>query len=147
MTPHATLLKFGYPGTVVFTAEHWCVMLRPAQATLGALVLCALSEKTALHELPGAAFEELKHCTSKIASALTKFRQYDRINYLALMMVDPHVHFHVLPRYQQPQEFDGTVFVDKGWPGVPDLSYNTECVSETRARLKNAILDAFTHDT
>ena len=29
----------------------------------------------------------------------TSFCAYERINYLMLMMVDPHVHFHVIPRY------------------------------------------------
>ena len=43
-------------------------------------------------------------------------------NYLMLMMVDPYVHFHVLPRYREPQEFRAVTFADKGWPGTPDLA-------------------------
>ena len=38
-----------------------------------------------------------------------------------LMMVDPHVHFHVIPRYEGPRTFAGLEFVDAGWPGPPDL--------------------------
>jgi diadenosine tetraphosphate (Ap4A) HIT family hydrolase len=38
-----------------------------------------------------------------------------------LMMVDPHVHMHVVPRYAKPQFFDATEFADSGWPGPPDL--------------------------
>jgi diadenosine tetraphosphate (Ap4A) HIT family hydrolase len=147
VTPHATLLKFGYPNTVVFKTSHWCVMLRPAQATLGALVLCAFSDKQALHELPIRAFEELKICTSRIASALTSFRPYQKINYLALMMVDPHVHFHVLPRYAEAQEFEGTLFPDKGWPGMPDLGATPETSSGLRVHLQQAIMSAFENET
>ena len=32
------------------------------------------------------------------------------------MMVDPEVHFHVIPRYSKPVEFAGEVFVDPDWP-------------------------------
>ncbi len=38
-----------------------------------------------------------------------------------LMMVDPHVHFHVIPRYDGDRAWDGVEFADAGWPGPPDL--------------------------
>lgn len=43
------------------------------------------------------------------------------INYLALMMTDPQVHFHVLPRYASPRDAAGTTFVDDAYPGPPDV--------------------------
>ena len=39
-----------------------------------------------------------------------------------LMMVDPHVHFHVIPRYASQRDFLGLSFVDQDWPKPPDLS-------------------------
>lgn len=42
--PHslnATMRKFGAPQTIIRQYQYWSVMLRPAQATLGALVLAA----------------------------------------------------------------------------------------------------------
>ena len=41
-----------------------------------------------------------------------------------LMMVDPHVHFHVLPRYASSRLLAGVTHVDRGWPGAPDLSHS-----------------------
>jgi diadenosine tetraphosphate (Ap4A) HIT family hydrolase len=38
-----------------------------------------------------------------------------------LMMVDPNVHFHVIPRYSGGREWSSVRFPDHGWPGVPDL--------------------------
>jgi diadenosine tetraphosphate (Ap4A) HIT family hydrolase len=38
-----------------------------------------------------------------------------------LMMVDPNVHFHVIPRYSGTRRFDGIEFPDAGWPGPPQL--------------------------
>ena len=48
---------------------------------------------------------------------------YEKINYLMLMMVDPNVHFHVIPRYEGGREWQGREFVDVGWPKVPDLGH------------------------
>src|SRR3546814_9403513 len=45
----------------------------------------------------------------------------DLINYLMLMMVDPHVHFHVLPRYDGERSGAGLTVADAGWPAQPDL--------------------------
>jgi len=36
-----------------------------------------------------------------------------------LMMVDPDVHFHVLPRYENPREFGGRTHNDRFWPKPP----------------------------
>lgn len=36
-----TMRKFGAPQTIIHSFEYWSVLLRPAQATLGALVLAA----------------------------------------------------------------------------------------------------------
>ena len=42
------------------------------------------------------------------------------------MMVDPHVHFHVLPRYESPRELAGVAFVDAAWPKPPDVTASLE---------------------
>ncbi len=38
-----------------------------------------------------------------------------------LMMVDPNVHFHVIPRYPAAAQWSGVAFADAGWPGPPQL--------------------------
>ena len=136
---NATLKKFGYPGTLVCDYRHWCVLLRTGQATLGALILCAKGEALAFSELSPQAFGELPAVIRDIEHGLKAFRPYDRINYLMLMMVDPHVHFHVLPRYGAAQEFEGLRFADAGWPGPPDLKSATEMPEEACRRLLRAV--------
>jgi len=130
-----TMLKFGYPGTLVHDYEHWCVLLRPAQATLGALVLVCKDAAEAFSAISPGAFAELGQVTGDIERALTAFRPYRKINYLMLMMVDKDVHFHVLPRYDTAQTFEGETFSDPGWPAVPDLSQAVTPDGETSARL------------
>ena len=116
-----TMRKFGFPGTLVRAFEHWVVLLRPAQVTLGSLVLCAKSDAESFGALEPAAFAELGEIVPAIEQALKAFSDYERINYLMLMMVDRQVHFHVFPRYAGERRFDDRVFADAGWPGPPDL--------------------------
>lgn len=116
-----TIVKFGYPATLLREFEHWLVLLRPAQVTLGSLVLAAKSDATAYRDLPRAAFAEQADVVNAVETALSGFCQYERINYLMLMMVDPNIHFHVIPRYSAPRQWSGIEFPDAGWPGPPQL--------------------------
>lgn len=140
---NATLRKFGHPGSLLCDYAHWCVLLRPAQATLGALILGAKSEATSLAALPPNAFTELHRVTGDIERALKVFRPFERINYLMLMMVDPHVHFHVLPRYGSPQDFAGQTFSDAGWPGPPDLKSATALTDAQMNSLRDGLRAAW----
>ena len=117
-----TQVKFGYPYTLIADYEHWCVLVRAGQATLGAMVLVCKEEATAFSEISAGAFGELGKVIVDIETASKTFRAWDKINYLMLMMVDPNVHFHVLPRYAAVQQFGGRDYVDGGWPGQPDLT-------------------------
>ncbi|WP_294132600.1 HIT family protein [Sphingobium sp.] len=135
-----TIEKFGWPATLIAEFTHWVVLLRPAQPTLGSLILAAKSDATAFGDLPGDAHAELKTVTAAIETALTKAVGYTKINYLMLMMVDPHVHFHVIPRYEGTRSAAGVTVADAGWPGQPDLSAAVKLDSEldnVKAWLKN----------
>lgn len=116
-----TIDKFGFPATLIREFDHWLVLLRPAQPTLGALVLAAKSDATAFSDLPAPAFAELHDAVGAIERGLAAFRPFERINYLMLMMVDPNVHFHVIPRYEGRRSAGGISIPDTGWPKPPVL--------------------------
>ncbi|WP_294121083.1 HIT family protein [Sphingomonas sp.] len=116
-----TMRKFGYPDSLVREYEHWVVLLRPGQVTLGSLVLAAKSDATAFGSLPAGAHAGLATITAELEATLKAETRYERINYLMLMMVDPHVHFHVFPRYEGERAFQDVAIADSGWPGPPDL--------------------------
>ncbi len=130
---HETMRKFGYPDTLLREYVYWTVQLRPRQATLGALVLIAKSEATAFRELQAGAFAELQVAVDHIETVLSRLFAYDKINYLMLMMNDPQVHFHVLPRYAETRRFADVAFDDPGWPGPPEIGHATE-IDDTVAR-------------
>jgi diadenosine tetraphosphate (Ap4A) HIT family hydrolase len=116
-----TILRFGYPGTLVADYVHWVVLLRPAQPALGSLVLAAKSEARSFPELPAEAFAQLRDVVADIERALAAAVRAEKINYLMLMMVDPNVHFHVIPRYEGERSACGVSVKDAGWPKVPAL--------------------------
>jgi len=140
---NATIRKFGYPATLIAQYEHWLVLLRPAQPTLGSLVLAARSEATAFGDLPGEAHAELCVATRAIETALGRFVGYARLNYLMLMMVDPHVHFHVIPRYDGVRDWNALSFADTGWPKVPDLGAARDLSDEEVASLATELKRLF----
>lgn len=134
---NATLEKFGYPGSIIKSYQYWSVLLRPQQVTLGALVLGCNDQWERFSDLPVAAMTELSTVIGHIESTLTNCFNYDKINYLMLMMVDPHVHFHVIPRYQKARQFESLAAHDSGWPGPPDLSQHVEFTQRQQSSLLN----------
>jgi diadenosine tetraphosphate (Ap4A) HIT family hydrolase len=119
--PNATELKFQDPTTRVAQTEYWTILLRPRQPTLGALVLVCREPVQAFGAVSAAAFADLQLVIRNIEAMLKEVVQYERINYLMLMMVDPDVHWHVLPRHSSARNLDGVPFHDTGWPGPPAL--------------------------
>ena len=125
-----TIEAFGYPDSLVREFEHWVVLVRPDQVTLGSLVLAAKSDVTAYGALPPEAFTEQGEIVPAIERALRAFVRYEKINYLMLMMVDPNPHFHVLPRYSETRRWSGLEFPDAGWPKAPQLGSAVALSSE-----------------
>ena len=119
---NATMGKFGYPASLVAEYAHWVVLLRPQQVTLGALVLVCKEAVTSFGALSATAGAELVVVSKDIEQALGAAFSHDKINYLMLMMVDPDVHFHVLPRYAATRACAGQDFTDVAWPGPPRLN-------------------------
>ncbi len=137
-----TLIKFGYPDSLVHEYDDWVVLLRPVQITVASLVLACKLDIESMGQIPANTFAELATVTSDIETVLQKTFQYDKINYLLLMMVDKHVHFHVLPRYESTRSLNGEEFEDAFWPGPPDISQTMDITSgqydEMLVRLKSS---------
>ncbi|MFM9917705.1 MAG: HIT family protein [Rhizobacter sp.] len=118
---NATETKFGDPTTRLAQTDHWTVLLRPRQPTLGSLVLICRESVRSFAEVSADGYTELRHVVRCIEASLREVVAYERINYLMLMMVDPDVHFHVIPRYDGSRRFGDVEFRDAGWPGPPAL--------------------------
>lgn len=116
-----TFARFGWPGTRIAETAHWGVMLRPEQPTLGALMLGCKLPVRQFGQVGAEGMADLATATAGVEAMLGAAIGYDKINYLMLMMVDPDVHFHVLPRYDGTRAAAGLTLPDPGWPGPPRL--------------------------
>ncbi|MGB4599590.1 MAG: HIT family protein [Trichlorobacter sp.] len=137
---NATLSKFGYPGSVIEDGPRWAVLLRPGQTTLGSLVLVCKEPVHSFSAISPQALADLGELTGHIERSLQRAFANDKINYLMLMMMDPDVHFHVIPRYAQERCFNGLVFSDQNWPNPPDLSWTNEVDDAMREAIRQHLL-------
>jgi diadenosine tetraphosphate (Ap4A) HIT family hydrolase len=141
----ATAEKFGYPQRMLFENQHWLLLLRPVQVTLGSMVVVSKSNAESLattSEAAFAAFPEICQCAER---ALKDLFGAEKFNYLALMMVDPHVHFHLIPRYSSPVRYLGEKFVDTDWPKpveiLESLDLSESMIEQLGKDLKSALPD------
>ncbi len=136
-----TIYKFGYPDTLIKEYENWVVLIRPKQVTIGSLVLVCKENVENFSTISQKSFSELKVVITGIESTLKEVFKIDKINYLALMMVDKHVHFHVIPRYINSLSFKDKEYQDKDWPSAPDIQHTLNLsnieLQEIKRILKN----------
>ncbi len=128
---NSTLQKFGYPESTIFESEYWAVLIRPKQITLGAMILCTKLNAGSIAEMPEQALVDLKDVISRLESAVQNAFGNEKINYVALMMVDKEFHWHVIPRYSNDKVFNNELFIDSGWPKYPDLKHTNPASIDT----------------
>jgi diadenosine tetraphosphate (Ap4A) HIT family hydrolase len=115
--------KFRVDALRLYANRGWTVSLRPAQCTLGACVLSANRFHASLGGIDAGEAADLADAAAWFERAARGAFGADKVNHLALMMVDDHLHFHALPRYAGERRVGDLLFTDAGWPKVPDLAH------------------------
>lgn len=100
----------------------WIISLRPQQITLGSLLLSLDRKCPHLGGITEKEGKQLSQAFRVVENLLEASFKPDKINFLALMMVDHQVHFHIIPRYKNIRVFQEREFLDKNWPMPPILS-------------------------
>ena len=118
---NSTIIKFGYSENLIKEYDYWVVLYRPQQVTIGSLVLICKENKFNLGDLSNSSFAEFKRVIQDIEIFLQKKLGANKINYIALMMVDPHVHFHIIPRYSSKITINEKNYYDIYWPKPPNI--------------------------
>ena len=113
--------KFQVAELLIRANDSWTWSVRPAQATLGCGVLSLNRHAARFSEVSRDEMADLSELLRRAEQALAATFAFQAINYLMLMMVDHHVHFHVIPRYPTSRQFAGLDWVDPGWPALPVL--------------------------
>lgn len=104
----------------------WIISLRPSQVTIGSLILSLNRKSSSFSDLTIKEGEELINAFKEIENIYSYSFKPDKINYLALMMVDDQVHYHVIPRYENFVEFDNNIYTDVDWPKPPEIMNKLE---------------------
>ncbi|MGO3184224.1 MAG: HIT family protein [Aequorivita sp.] len=119
----------------------WIISLRPQQVTLCSLVLSLDRKCPHLGQITEKEGAELSCAFKFVEKLLQKTFNPEKINYLALMMLDHQVHFHIIPRYKDSIEFDDQIYRDKDWPKPPNvlkpLELSENILISLRQHLKN----------
>lgn len=113
--------KFKIEQLLIATHAGWRISLRPSQTTLGSLVVSCRSGTPRVESLDEEAQASLGVVLAVCDRVLRQTYDCELVNYLALMLVDPIVHFHVIPRYSGPAERFGMKWTDADWPKPPAL--------------------------
>ena len=138
-----TILKFNYPESLIKEYNHWVVLIRDKQVTLGSLVLAYKEDVVSFSEVSREGFTELEIIIKEIEMTLKRVFNFDKINYLTLMMVDKEVHTHVIPRYTKAKIFNNKTYLDLGWPLLPDLKYTNDLNESELIFLKEFLKNNF----
>lgn len=117
------LEKFDATENLIFKLEGWSILLRSDQVTLGSLLLVySKGDVKSLSEVPTAAFSSLPKISRIIEESLGRLLGAEKFNYLALMMIDSQVHFHIVPRYSNPISYLSETYEDLKWPEPPSFA-------------------------
>ena len=104
--------------------RSWTWSVRPGQPTLGAGVLSLNRHAGKFSEVTEDEMKDLAELVDAVEGTIKTAFDHAIMNYLMLMMVDHHVHYHVIPRYEAVRTFAGRDWVDNGWPALPVLADN-----------------------
>lgn len=140
---NTTLQNFGYPERSIREYEHWVLLIRPVQVTLGSVIIAAKADVKSFGALEPDAMAEWPSIVRRYESVIAQHFRAEKFNYLALMMVDPNPHFHGIPRYRAPLTFEGQSFTDERFPKPPALDIVNDCSPETLAALLTYLRTAF----
>lgn len=127
--------KFGLDSLVIFKTEYWIWSLRPIQVTIGSGILSLKRPEEQLSKITDEESKDLIKIVRVIEDTLKSLLNYKRINYLMLMMVDFHIHYHVIPRYDIEVECIGKTWKDNDWPKPPTVSGTPNDINTLQAIL------------
>jgi diadenosine tetraphosphate (Ap4A) HIT family hydrolase len=114
--------KFQVEPLTILKLKYWTWSIRPVQCTLGASILSLNRFCTSFGDITEGESGELGAIAKLIERGLSAAFRPDKLNFIMLMMVDAHLHFHVIPRYAAARDLLSIRWVDNGWPSLPSLN-------------------------
>ena len=115
------------PGTKVYEDADVLVFMDISPVTKGHALVIPKAHHDPITNVPAALLQKVIVVVQKIAAAQVEWLKADGVNVTQANgkiagQVIPHVHFHVLPRYDGERSGAGLTVADAGWPGQPNLA-------------------------
>ena len=129
---------------VVVVSDFWTLVLNDNQATLGRVFFALRRHETDVAALSEAEVLSLWAFVRETKTALTALFAPDHFNYLFLMNLTPHVHFHIFPRYAEQRAFAGQAFTDTNYGGHYDPDESRTLTADAEEHLISSLRHALT---
>lgn len=131
----------------ILRTKYWNVALGNDQVYLGSAYVTLLTHKASLSELSTEEWEDFQALVRKLENAYHQAFGAEPLNWACLMNNafrenpgNPHVHWHVFPRYRRAVALAGITFDDAAYGEHYDLQavrdVSDEVVDEIAAKLK-----------
>lgn len=105
--------------TLIKNYGLWRILIDFKQPTLGSCLIVPHRHIEIISKLTGEEQQEYLLVIKNLDNTLRKSFNPDNINYLMLAMKVPHIHWHVVPRYQHPKEFNRIIWTDPNYGSLP----------------------------
>lgn len=132
---------------VVLDNDHWTLVLNENQATLGRAFFALKRHETDVAALTPEEVASLWTFLRETKAALSALFAPDHFNYMFLMNLTPHAHFHIFPRYAKSREFAGQEWMDGQYGDHYDPSENCPVDDAAMDALVNALRHELTQPT
>lgn len=139
MIYNSTIAKHVDDTLIIHQFNHWTLSYRKRQVTHYSLMLFANSNAKKISALESDLKESLGETISIIEHGLEIISKPKIINVQSVMLVDPHVHFHIIPRYQEKEK-------DPFWPDIADIKHDMNLTTAQREEQINQLRSQFNHN-
>ncbi|MDI6643760.1 MAG: HIT family protein [Methanobacteriaceae archaeon] len=106
-------------GSLIQENRFWTIFLAPNQSNIGTCVIALRRNSSELSDLKDEEWAEFSFIVKNMEQSLKKSFNATLFNWGCLMnssylkeSPDPHIHWHFIPRYKNPVEFEDQIFDD-----------------------------------
>ena len=108
--------------TLIKEFEHWVILLRSEQITLGDCIFVLKRNIPSFGDMTKEEGAEVAEAIQWYEKRCTELFGAVKFNYIAAMMRDNFVHFHAFPRYSASVDLFDRTWEDERWPRVIQFS-------------------------
>lgn len=132
---------------VVLSNNRWTLVVNDNQATLGRVFFALNRHETDIARLTDDEVLSLWAFVRETKAALSALLAPDHFNFMFLMNLTPHVHFHIFPRYAAPRELAGQSFSDSRYGDHYDPNESRAMDAGVEPALVDSLRHALTQPT